>query len=229
MGETEENNTEQKFGVLNLIVLILSLYILVALLIDTLFKLPPETSKIIEYVDSLICVFFLIEFGIRFYQASDKKKFMKWGWIDLAASIPTFNYFRFARVFRLIRLLRIIRAFRSTQHFINHIYKNRAEGAFTSVSVIAFLLIIFCSLAILQLETDPNSNIKTAGDALWWSYVTITTVGYGDKFPVTTGGRIIGVILMTGGVGLFGTFSGFIASWFVSGKKEEDEKSGGKR
>lgn len=149
---------------------------------------------------------------------------MKWGWIDLVASIPTFNYFRYARLFRLIRLLRIVRTFRTTQQFINHVYKNRAEGAFTTVSIIAFLLITFSSIAILQFETVPESNIKTAEDALWWAYATVTTVGYGDKYPVTTAGRIVGVILMTGGVGLFGTFSGFIASWFLGGAKSENEK-----
>lgn len=223
MEEIKQNNKENEFGVLNLIVLVLSLYILGALVVDTFLDLSAETSKILEYVDSVICVFFLLEFCVRFYQAESKLKFMKWGWIDLIASIPTFNYFRYARVFRLIRLLRIVRTFRTTQQFIGHIYKNRAEGAFTTVSMIAFLLITFSSIAILQFETAPTSNIKTAEDALWWSYATVTTVGYGDKYPVTTAGRIIGMLLMTGGVGLFGTFSGFIASWFLAGPKPEDE------
>jgi voltage-gated potassium channel len=221
---TEKTGTENKFGLLNLLVLILSLYILIALLVDTFFKLDAETSKILEYIDSIICIFFMTEFCIRFYQAADKKAFMKWGWVDLLASIPTFNYLRFARILRLVRLLRIIRAFRSTQQFVHHIYKNKAQGAFATVSVIAFLLIIFSSIAVLQFETAPNSNIRTAEDALWWSYVTITTVGYGDKYPVTGMGRIIGMILMTGGVGLFGTFSGFIASWFVSGDKSSEKE-----
>ena len=224
METTTANGTENKFGLLNLLVLILSIYILVALLVDTFFKLDEETSKILEYIDSIICIFFMTEFCLRFYRAENKKAFMKWGWVDLLASIPTFNYLRFARILRLIRLLRIIRAFRSTQHFVHHIYKNKAQGAFATVSVIAFLLIIFSSIAVLQFETSPNSNIKTAEDALWWSYVTITTVGYGDKYPVTGMGRVIGMILMTGGVGLFGTFSGFIASWFVSGPKPGDEQ-----
>jgi voltage-gated potassium channel len=222
--ETNQNNKENNFGILNLIVLVLSLYILGALVVDTFLDLSAETSKILEYVDSVICIFFLVEFFVRLYQAESKLKFMKWGWIDLIASIPTFNYFRYARVFRLIRLLRIVRTFRTTQQFIGHIYKNRAEGAFTTVSMIAFLLITFSSIAILQFETAPTSNIKTAEDALWWSYATVTTVGYGDKYPVTTAGRIIGILLMTGGVGLFGTFSGFIASWFMGGAKPEDEK-----
>ena len=222
--EEVANKKENSFGILNLIVLVLSIYILGALVADTFLKLSAETSKILEYVDSIICIFFLIEFCVRFYQSDNKLKFMKWGWIDLVASIPTFNYFRYARLFRLIRLLCIVRTFRTTQQFINHVYKNRAEGAFTTVSIIAFLLITFSSIAILQFETVPESNIKTAEDALWWAYATVTTVGYGDKYPVTTAGRIVGVILMTGGVGLFGTFSGFIASWFLGGAKSENEK-----
>lgn len=72
------------------------------------------------------------------------------------------------------------------------------------------------SVSILQVETAPNSNIKTAEDALWWSYTTITTVGYGDRFPVTTEGRLIAVVLMTTGVALCGTFAGYIASLLMS-------------
>ncbi|MFN0175157.1 MAG: potassium channel family protein [Saprospiraceae bacterium] len=87
-----------------------------------------------------------------------------------------------------------------------------------SASVVAILMIVFSSIAILQVEDDPNSNIKTGEDALWWSYVTITPVGYGDKYPVTTEGRMIAIALMTVGVRLFGTFTALMASWFVGEK-----------
>ena len=210
---------EKKLGLLDLLVLVLSVYVLLTLLIDTFFKLPIEVSKILEFLDNAICIFFLIEFSIRFYKAESKLQFMKWGWIDLISSIPNIDFLRAGRTLRLIRLLRILRAFRSTKHLMNHVFKSRAQGTLTTVSILAVMLIIFSSIAVLQLETDANSNIKTAEDALWWSYVTIATVGYGDKFPITTGGRIIGVLLMTGGVGLFGTFTAFISTWFLDDKK----------
>lgn len=94
----------------------------------------------------------------------------------------------------------------------------------TAVAVITILIIIFSSISILTVETAPESNIKTAEDAIWWTIVTITTVGYGDKFPVTTEGRLIGVLVMVAGVGLFGTYTGYIASLFVCEQKKEDEK-----
>ena len=217
----DNNESENKLGLLNLLVLFLSVYVLLALLVDTFLTVPVEIGKILGLVDNVICIFFLFEFGIRFYRAESKLKFMKWGWIDLISSIPNVDFLRAGRALRLIRLLRILRAFRSTKHLVNHVFQNKAQGAFTTVCILAVILIIFSSISVLQFETDPNSNIKTAEDALWWSYVTITTVGYGDKFPVTSGGRIIGVLLMTAGVGLFGTFTAFVSSWFLADKKNE--------
>ncbi|MES2566229.1 MAG: ion transporter [Bacteroidota bacterium] len=211
---------KENLGFLNLLILLLSFYVLIALLVDTIFKLPPETSKLLNYIDNIICAVFLFDFTVRFRKAESKLAFMKWGWIDLIASIPTFDFMRAGRLLRVIRLIRLIRAFRSTKHIVQHVFKNKIQGTLTSVAIIAVLMLLFSSVAILQFETDPNSNIKTAEDAIWWSYVTITTVGYGDKYPVTTEGRIIAVILMTVGVGLFGTFTAFVSSWFVKSNEQ---------
>ena len=219
MKQTENHSQENTLSTLNLVVILLSVYVLIVLCIDTFFQLSYEVTRVLNYIDNAICIFFLIEFCIRFYQSESKLKFMKWGWIDLISSIPNFSFARAGRALRLIRLLRILRAFRSTKHIINHIYKNKTKGAFTTVSLVAVLVLIFSTIAILQVETAPNSNIRTAEDALWWSYTTITTVGYGDKYPVTTEGRIIAGILMTVGVGLFGIFTAFLASWFVKEKE----------
>lgn len=214
---------EERFTLFQVVIFILSVYVLFSLMISTFIKLTPEVEKLLDYIDFGICIVFLIDFVVRFKNAANKWQFMKWGWIDLISSIPAVNYVRAGRVLRLIRLLRLLRAFRSTKVLLNHIFRKKTHGIFTSAAVIALLMIIFSSIAILQVEDAENSNIKSAEDALWWSYVTITTVGYGDKYPVTSEGRIIAAALMTVGVGLFGTFAGFIASLFVEEKKQEEE------
>ena len=216
------SKNEGELGFLNLLIIILSFYVLSSLLIETFFTLPKEISKVLNYVDNLICVIFLFDFTLRFKKAENKLKFMKWGWIDLISSVPTFDFMRAGRLLRLIRLIRLIRAFRSTRHIVEHVFKNKMQGTLTSVTLISVLMLLFSSIAILQFETAPNSNIKTAEDAIWFSYSTITTVGYGDKYPVTTEGRIIAAILMTVGVGLFGTFTAFVSSWFV--KSDQNNK-----
>ena len=209
-----------KISLLNVAVIILSFYALGAILIETFWDLPVETAKLIHYFDNLICAFFLFEFSYNFFRAESKIKFLKWGWIDLVASIPVIEVLRFGRIFQLIRLLRIVLAFRTSQHLVSHVFQNKAKGTLTSALVLALLLIIFSSISILQVETSPKSNISTAEDAIWWAYTTITTVGYGDKYPVTAEGKIIAVILMTFGVGLFGTFTAYLASMFV--EKQSD-------
>ncbi len=221
--EKVESSKGNSLNYLNVLVIVLSIYVLLALLVDTFFQLPQQVSRLLLLLDNSICVFFLFEFCIRYYHADNKWRFMRWGWIDLVSSIPVLSFLRFGRVLRLVRLFRVLRAFRSVRHIINHVFINKAQGAFTTVSAIAVIMVIFSSVAILQVEHDPNSNIKTAEDAIWWAWVTITTVGYGDKYPVTTEGRIIASFLMTAGVGLFGTFTGFIASWFLAEKKSEEK------
>jgi len=214
-----------RLGYLDIITFVLSFYVLIVLLVSTLYKLPTEVSKILFYADNAICVVFFIDFCYRFYYAKNKLAFLRWGWVDLASCIPMVEYLRAGRLVRVIRLIRLLRVFQSNKNFITYIFRNRTKGAFTSISILALLLVIFSAIAILQVEKAPNSNIKTAEDAIWWAYVTITTVGYGDKYPVTTEGRIIAAVLMTAGVGLFGTFTAYVASWFAqpASKPREDK------
>lgn len=217
------NNKKDKLGFLNILTIVLSIYVLIGLLVDTFLKLPIEVSRVLTAIDDGICIIFLIDFTIRFLQAENKLKFMKWGWIDLISSIPSIDILRAGRMFRLIRLLRVLRAFRSTKILIAHIFKSKVRGTMTAVGIITVLIVIFSSISILIVETAPESNIKTADDALWWTAETITTVGYGDKYPVTGEGRLIGFFVMVSGVGLFGTYTAYIASLFIGEKKKEDD------
>jgi voltage-gated potassium channel len=226
---TEEgmfSNTEKNLAYLNAMVLVLSIYVLSALAIDSFYDLDPEVSRLLRVIDDAICLFFIFEFFYRLYHARNRLGFLKWGWIDLVASLPSFVFggFHQERILRLVRLLRILRTFRSAESFIHGFFKKRQQAAFASIALIAVLMTIFSSIAILEVEQSrPDANIKTAEDAIWWSYVTITTVGYGDLYPVTRSGRIIAGILMTVGVGIFGALSGFVASWFTEARHRDHE------
>jgi voltage-gated potassium channel len=217
------DSNKEKLGFLNILIIVLSIYVLLALLIDTIVQLPLEVSRVLETIDNGICIIFLLEFFIRFYRAESKLKFMRWGWIDLISSIPTINILRYGRLIRLIRLFRVLRAFRSTKFLVKYIFQSKIKGTMTAVAIIAILITIFSSISILIVETSPNSNIKTAEDAVWWTFETVATVGYGDKYPVTSEGRLIGVIVMISGVGLCGAFTGYIASLFVAEREKEDK------
>lgn len=223
--ESSNQSEISNLGPFQFFTLILSIYVLAALFIESVFTLPNDVKEVLLFTDHVICLFFLTDFAIRFKQAESKKTFMKWGWIDLLSSIPMLDMFRYGRIIRVVRVLRILRAVRSTKVIITHLFHNKTQGTFTLVSSVSILLVIFGAIAMLQLEKGVDgSNIHNAQDALWWAFVTITTVGYGDYYPVTYEGRLIAAILMTAGVGLFGTFTGFVASWFL----EEDEEDQGK-
>jgi voltage-gated potassium channel len=206
----------------NLLVFVLSVFVIISLIVTSFVHLTEENLLLLRDIDYFICAIFFIDFLIQFFTAENKLHYMKWGWIDLLSSIPIIDYFLAARLFRVVQLLRVLRAFRSLEHLSSFYFASRVKGAFTSVGIIAVLMVIFCAIGILNLEKDvPGSNIKTAEDALWWAWVTITTVGYGDRYPITTEGRIVAVALITVGVGLFGTFTAYVASWFVEKREEE--------
>ena len=93
---------------------------------------------------------------------------------------------------------------------------------------LALLVLVSSSLFVLQFESrSPDANITTGGDALWWSAVTITTVGYGDCFPVTTLGRLTGLFVMLAGVGIIGRLASILASLLVSPGHAKEPGNGG--
>ncbi len=210
----------EHLGLFQLCLIVLSLVVLGALVADNVFVLPGEISRILHFVDNTVCVVFLVDFILRFRAAPSKLQFMKWGWIDLLASIPSLDSLRWGRAVRFFRLLRLLRGLRSLQRLFSILFAHRTRGGVTSVALISFLVVTFSSIGILVCERGPGTNIQSAEDAVWWSISTITTVGYGDRYPVTTAGRVVAACVMVIGVGLFGTLSGLVASLFL-GKEEE--------
>jgi voltage-gated potassium channel len=207
----------------------LCLYALAALATESFLSLDPSTREVLQYADNGVCVLFFLDFLVSLFRAPKKWRYLyTWGWIDLASSIPTVDALRWGRAARIARIFRVLRGVRATKLLASFILDRRSQGAFLAAALVSILLVIFSSIAILQFETEGDSNIKSAEDALWWAIVTITTVGYGDKYPLTAEGRIIAGLLMTAGVGMLGTFSGFVAAWFLApqAKQQDTELEG---
>ncbi|MBL9199127.1 MAG: ion transporter [Opitutaceae bacterium] len=213
---------DEELGPFQFSVLVMSVLALVAITADAFLALPPEVSRILRWVDHIACAAFFCDFVIRYRRAESKLAFMKWGWIDLLASVPNVGFLRLGRFVRVLVVIRLIRGIGTLHRFLALMKVTRRRGGAATVALVMFLVVTFASTGILLAETSPNSNIKTAGDAVWWSVTTITTVGYGDRYPVTAAGRVIAMFLMFSGVGLFGALSGIIASNFL-GEKEREE------
>ena len=196
--------------------LLLSVYAVAALAVTTFVDLPPDTKTILGYADNAVCVLFFLDFIITLAHSSNRTRYLvTWGWLDLLSSIPVVHSLRWGRTARILRILRVLRGIRATKVLTELILYRRTQSAFLAALLVSVLLVVFSAAAVLQLETSPDANIRTPEDAVWWAVVTMTTVGYGDKFPLSSEGRLIAILLMSAGVGLFGTFSGFVAAWFL--------------
>ncbi len=213
-----------KAGPYALFMLVLSLLALGALTVQTVLRLDAGTTSILGYADTIVCFLFFADFIASLVVAPKKWAYLvRWGWLDLLSSIPAIDALRWGRAARVLRVLRVLRGVRSTKILAAFILRRRAESAFLAAALVALLLVVIGSIAILQFEHTSESNITSPQDAFWWTFVTMTTVGYGDHFPVTMAGRVVAVLLMLAGVGLFGTLSGFVAAWFLRPEQAQQE------
>ena len=183
-----------------------------------------QSWQLVVFVEAALTLIFVIDFGYRLKTAPSKWGYFygQKGFLDLLSCAPALRIFR---LFRIVRAVRITRQLGGPR-VLRELRQELASGALYLVIFVGILVLEVCGLLELYFEEDaPGANITTAGDALWWGYVTATTVGYGDQYPVTRGGRLTGLIMLTVGVALFATFSGFLASTFLSPRKRKATES----
>jgi len=207
---------DRSSGTYVLLMLVTSIIALFVLGSEVFLPLGADSKQILDYADDALCGLFFFDFCVSLYRAPNRLRyFLTWGWIDLLSSIPSIDAFRAGRAARIFRILRVLRAIRAAKILAEFVLKNRAKNAVMAVTIMAGLLMVFASIGVLHFETTPEANIRTADDALWWAAETISTVGYGDRYPVTIEGRALGVVLMVAGVTLLGAYSGFVAYCFL--------------
>jgi voltage-gated potassium channel len=184
----------------------------------------PIQKEIAQIIDWPLTAIFLLDFTSRLLRSKPKRVYFidQRGWLDLLGSLPSF--FRLFRIFRLVRVTRLLSEY-GVKNIVRSFVKNRADNALIVVLFMVLLVLEFGSMLVAFFERQsPEANITTGGDAVWWAFVSITTVGYGDQYPVTQGGRAMAFFVLATGVGLFGVLSGYLANFFLApAAKEEPE------
>ncbi|PAW11308.1 capsular biosynthesis protein [Vibrio sp. V1B] len=210
-------DSTKPMGLLSLILSFMALFVISGLLF---FPLDNETRQVLIGLDFIICSIFLLQLTIDLIRATDRRSFLKHHWIDFVASIPMVEPLRFARLFHILRVILVLR---SSKFILLQLKQNRRETTLASILLLMVVLITLGSSAMLFIEgQSPEANIQTGTDALWWAFVTISTVGYGDHYPVTTGGKLLAVLVIICGVGMI---SGLITSILTAPTRQQDHRS----
>jgi voltage-gated potassium channel len=229
---TEIIKTRKASNSYNIFILVLTVLSL-AIMFVQLLPLSPATKNLLGYYDNLVCVIFLIDFFSNLYSAPRKSDYFlrEGGWLDLLGSIPSFGISQYGGLLRLARLGRFARITRllrgeNKAELVKDVLTHRSQYAGFITILLVFLVLTVSSVLVLQFESaSPDAKITTGGDALWYAFVTITTVGYGDYYPVTTYGRMAAAFIMFAGVGIIGALSSILASLLVGGSESEPEET----
>ena len=185
--------------------------------------LPPGARRALDAADMGIWAAFLAEYLARLLVAPDRLSFLVRNLFDLLlVVIPVLRPLRLLRSIRLIRAARMARIGAAAGRVVRESRVRLASRAALLAAGSAGILVAAAAVMVLDAERPaPRANITSFGDALWWAASTVTTVGYGDRYPVTAAGRAIGVVLMIAGVGIFGVIAASAAAWFISSDREQ--------
>lgn len=186
--------------------------------------IDPYAVTVVYIINTVLTLLFIYDFCFRLLTAPSRSFyfFRDYGWGDLLAIIPAFRIFRLFRIYKAYRIIQK----RGWRNIVTYLSEHRAESALFILVLMVILIIEGGAFMVLQAErASPSANIKTASDAIWWTYVTITTVGYGDRYPVTNQGRLVGILVLTTGVAVFATFAGLISSKLLSSPAKEEKET----
>jgi voltage-gated potassium channel len=186
----------------------------------TLPNLSIKTQEIINRLEIFCVSVFTVEYLLRIYSASSRVKFFFsfFGLIDLIAILPFYltlgmdlKSLRAIRLFRILRLFKFLR-YGNTMEKIKKSFNSIKRELFL-FTLATLMLLYFSSIGIYYFENEAQPEVfASIFDAMWWSVATLTTVGYGDVYPITSGGKIFASVIVFIGLGLVAIPTGLIAS-----------------
>jgi voltage-gated potassium channel len=217
-----DEELRQRLNPWDWLVLVVAVVSLLLVLLETFLHVPPGVLSLLRTVDTISCVIFLIDVFVRWKRERWSVNYWRWAWLDVIASIPFEPAFRSLQAIRIYRFIRLIRVLKKLSTLTSGTSLNEKLLALPGV---AFVMVLFSTMLMVEVERSaPNATIKTGGDALWWALTTVTTVGYGDTYPVTTEGRIIAAVMMLIGIALFGSMSAIVTSKLILPKETRDHE-----
>lgn len=228
----EKPELAQHGNAYNIFILVLTVFSLV-LMVLLLLPVSQPTRDLLLVYDNVVCVIFLLDFAVNLFGSKPKRAYFLGarGWLDLLGSVPSFGFFpvggllRLARLSRLARITRLLRG-QAGKDLVLDVLANRSQYATFITVLLAGMTLSIATLLIVQFESQsPDASITTGGDALWWGIVTMTTVGYGDFFPVTAAGRLTAAFVMFAGIGIIGALASILASLLVSSPSPDEPES----
>lgn len=174
-----------------------------------------QTGRTLGWIDLGFCTLFVVDFGARYRRAARKWTFVRRNFWDLLGSIPLVGPLRAARAIRLIRIVRLTRIAMLLRR-LGRRYDLPVPGqALASLGIVTTGIWIGAAVLFYGFEHGTNEGIETIDDALWWSMTTLSTVGYGDLYPVSEGGRIVAISTMILGIGVLGTLAATLATALI--------------
>jgi voltage-gated potassium channel len=203
----------------------LALAMVPLLVVPLVAKLPENWETALVAADYLIWAIFTVDYLIRLYLTPRRLQFVKTHIPDLViVLVPFLRPLRVLRSARFLRLLRLSRIVAFASKGVAEVRSILRSRGLNYVLLVVVFLMFLAALAVLELERGAQgSNIKSYADALWWAVTTTTTVGYGDRFPVSAAGRGVAVVLMVTGIALFGVLTATVAAYFVERDDERDQ------
>lgn len=228
---TVEQNTTLSGRVFNVVIQVLIIVSLVSFSIETLPRLTNETHQLLRYIEIGTVTAFTIEYLLRILVADRRLTFIFsfFGLVDLAAILPFYlatgldlRSIRVVRLLRLFRVFKLVRYSKAIQRF--HTAFLIAKEELALFFMVATMLFYFAAVGVYYFENSAQPELfASVFHSLWWAVITLTTVGYGDVYPVTIGGRIFTFFVLMIGLGIIAVPTGILASALSKARDMESE------
>ena len=225
------------YGILHIVILLLSLFLIISISIDTFKGIPFYTQSVYMKVQLWICVLFLVDFVLEFILADNKKRYFTTHFIFLLVAIPYQNIIAYMgwtfspEVTYMLRFIPLVRGGYALAIVVGWFTYNRASGLFVSYLTMLLATVYFASLAFFITEHTANPLVTKYTDALWWAFMDVTTVG-SNIIAMTTTGRALSVLLAALGMMMFPIFTVYITNLIQQSNQkkkqyyaEEEEKT----